>query len=95
MRDVAKDILRLNDENGINMTHVGVIGGPNFSGSMFDLLDNISGIFENFISKSEYTKISYINDMGVCPTIKICENGNDKCDLYTHGYTTFSQYDMT
>ena len=94
IKNIANDILRLTEEN-INMTNVGVIGGPRITGQIGVLMENLSSIFEDFISKSMYSKISYANNLTPCPSIKSCENGEEKCELYSHGYTTTSKYDLT
>ncbi len=95
MVDISKDIIRL-IEAKINLTNIGVIGGPSIGSNLESLLESLSVIFEDFISKSIYSKISYVNNLTPCPSIKICEAGNkDECNLYSHGYGTRSKYDLT
>lgn len=93
MRDISRDIIRFSESN-INMINVGVIGGSKYSPEMTALLEDIAVIFEDFVSKSVYSKISYVKNLTLCPTIKTCELNNDKCDLYSHGYKTTSKYDF-
>jgi len=93
MKIVSDDILRLTEED-MNMTNVGVIGGPKISGPMGLLMEKLSDIFENFISKSKYSKISYVNKLAPCPSIKFCQGHDENCDLYSHGYTTQSIHDI-
>ena len=94
--NVANDILKLT-ENKVNMTSVGVIGGLKLDKFLNEKLDDISIIFEDFVSKSKYSKITYANDLMSCPSIKFCDNDpmGIGCDLYSHGYTTSSRYDMS
>ena len=93
MNTMSEDILRLTEDN-INMTNVGVIGGPTISGEMRILMNTLSDIFEDFVSKSTYSKISYATQLNQCPTIQSCEIGDDKCELYSHGYGTSSIHDI-
>ena len=94
MKDLSKDILRLTEKT-INMTNIGVIGGSPVASNLVPLLDDISVMFEDFVSKSIYSKISYVNNLKPCPSIDICVNNSEGCELYTHGHTTFSKHDMT
>lgn len=93
MKTIAKDIIRFTEEN-INMTNIGVIGGPEILKT--ELLSSISDLFENFISTSKYTKLTYVNQLNLCPTLQKCDKTVDKaCDLYTHGQGKTSKYDLT
>ncbi len=64
MNDYAKDVLRL-VENKINLTDVGVIGNRNMKSYLG--IKEMTQFFEEFISKSEYTKFSYTKDLPFCP----------------------------
>lgn len=78
-------------EKKINQSDVGVIGVKNKGKTV--LVENISIFFEDFISKSKYSKISYTNDLSICPDPKSCVN--EPCEVYDHGFKTTSQYDLT
>jgi hypothetical protein len=68
MRTYAKDILRLT-ENQINLTDIGVIGNRNMKS--FPAITDMALFFEEFISKSKYSKISYTNSLPLCPKVFI------------------------
>lgn len=94
--NISNDILRL-IEPEINMNNV----RTSLPEDLTNKLSTISELFEKFIAQSIYSKITYVNNLALCPSIKSCDNNanssnNDKgCDLYSHGYSTFSKYDQT
>nr|QBK91440.1 MAG: uncharacterized protein LCPAC302_00600 [Pithovirus LCPAC302] len=95
MYKVSNDILRI-IEDKINMSTVGVIGGPLLSPNLNTLMENISSVFQNFVSKSEFTKISYTKNLKICPSSDECMMNNiEGCELYRHGDDIGSKYDFT
>lgn len=86
MKDISEDTLRLANVNMTSMPAT-VIDE--------DMMSNIATAFEDFISKSKYSKVSYAKELDMCPSIKSCDHDQDNCDLYTHGHTTYSKYDQT
>ena len=80
-------------EKKINQSDIGVIGASHKGKT--PLLENISIFFEDFISKSKYSKISYTNDLPYCPNPQACLQSEEGCDVYNHGYKTTSSYDLT
>lgn len=94
MVSMSKNIVKVT-ESKLNMNTLGVIGGPPIQSQLKKILELISITFEDFISKSEYSKISYINKLIKCPSIEICDENNvEGCDLYRHGNGTFSKHDL-
>lgn len=68
MKKYAEDILRLTEKE-VNLTDVGVIG--NRAGKSYKAIEDMALFFEEFISKSEYSKISYTNSLPLCPHVFI------------------------
>jgi len=66
MKKYAEDILRLT-ENEINLTDVGVIGNRNIKS--YKAIEDMVLFFEEFISKSKYSKITYTNSLPQCPKV--------------------------
>lgn len=64
-------------ENKINLTDVGVIGNRNMKSYLG--IQEMTQFFEEFISKSEYTKFSYTKDLPFCP--KVFSDFESKFDL--------------
>ena len=78
----------------INRTDIGVIGDRNMIVS--PIVEDLATFFEDFISKSIYSKISYLNNIPFCPEKDKCEGSDDlECQVYTHGFKSFSKYDLT
>ena len=87
---IANNILSL-IENDINMNNINMSLGINIR----DKISDISERFEDFIAKSMYSKITFVNNLPSCPKITSCNDNGKGCDLYSHGVTTFSKYDQT
>lgn len=92
MNKYALEMVKL-VEKKINQSDVGVIGDSNRVKT--PLVENIAYFFENFISQSPYSKISYTNDLPSCPNPELCLDGENNCGVYSHGYKTTSKYDLT
>ena len=90
MLNIANYVLRL-IEPSINMNNINMSLPVNFR----EQISNISDLFEDFISKSLYTKITYVKDLPSCLKITSCDNNDKGCDLYSHGVSSFSKYDQT
>ena len=89
IKQYAKLVVELLEE-GINRSD-GVIGKKNNFGSV---VQNMIPIFEDFISRSKYSKIS--SKFPTCPSPVSCENSSDpSCEIYSHGQKTSSRYDFT
>jgi hypothetical protein len=68
MKKYAEDILRLT-ENQINLTDIGVIGNRDMKS--YKVIEDMALFFEEFISKSKYSKITYTNSLPLCPKVFI------------------------
>jgi hypothetical protein len=85
----------------INFVSVGVIGGEMPERSLKTQLEAITQFFETFVSKTKYSKSYYINGLKECPLPEQCDLNNPKakivpeCDVYTHGGSARSKYDLT
>ncbi len=88
------DIMLEYYENIINREDIGVIGGPGINENEMGLLKMLSKKFDNFITKSKYTKDTYVNEMAPCPNKNKCTGKNGKCGLWNHGYHIQSEHDM-
>ena len=68
MKKYSEDILRLT-ENKINLTDIGVIGNRNMKS--YTAIEDMALFFEEFISKSKYSKITYTKNLPLCPKVFI------------------------
>ena len=92
MNMVSLDILRLVEEK-INRDDVGVIGGEAIPINLSETVNNISRIFKSFIETSEFTKLSFVNNLKMCPSLESCEHKKG-CELFYHGDIE-SKYDIS
>jgi len=91
--DYANIIIDLTEKN-INTTG-GVIGGDNTMLKDPELAQ-MAQFFEDFISKSKYSKITLTNDIKECPRYEECDvNRDESCALYNFGTYVSSKYDLT
>ncbi len=93
INSISQDILRLVEEK-INRSDVGVIGGEAIPINLSETVNNMSKIFEEFIEKSEYSKISVVNNLKICPSLKDCVGDETGCGLFYHGDIR-SKHDLT
>jgi hypothetical protein len=93
MKDYVKIILKYTEQN-VNV--VGELIGAKSTLGNNPELQQMSIFFENFISKSEFSKISVVNDIEVCPSVDVCEFGNNEaCGIYNFGTKEMrSKFDM-
>lgn len=93
LNDYAFIVIDLTEKN-INTTN-GIIGGDNKLLNNPDLTE-MSQFFEEFISKSKYSKITLTNNIKECPRYEECDmNGDETCALYNFGTYISSKYDLT
>ena len=83
-------------ENIVNREDIGVIGGRDIiTKDESELLKILSNNFDDFITKSIYTKDTYVNELVPCPNKTKCDNIKDGiCGLWNHGYNSQSDHDM-
>jgi hypothetical protein len=86
MKNYSQSIVNLL-ENSVNRSDI-----RSDSSNFFHFLSDLSIFFEDFISKSVYSKISYVNQLKDCPNLSICEN-DETCSFSKHGLIE-SQYDL-
>jgi len=86
-------LIKLTEE--IINTTGGIIGGDNTMLQNNLTLNKMSIFFQDFISKSKYSKISLTSNIKLCPNPSSCEIGKEGCELYNFGTKTFSKYDLT
>ena len=92
---IATDIIAMSEKE-MNMLTVGVIGGPKLPKDISQRVRIITEEFEDFISKSKYTKTTIVKNLTSCPTIIECQIGDkSNCGLFDHGYTRKSFHDLT
>lgn len=89
--DYTKDIIRLT-ETTINRTDVGVLGARDVN-KILPSIEEMAMFFEDFIAKSQYSKISLTKNLPLCPTLESCQN--QTCSLFEHGAKLSSQFDFT
>lgn len=93
MIKMASDIIRLTEPQ-INRSDLGVIGGPKIPETIMPLIQKISKYFEKYITKSKFTKTSFVNNIKLCPTLQSCSvDDKEGCELYIHGKTQ-SKHDL-
>lgn len=91
---VAREMADIYSQD-INITNVGVIGGKPVRANDARRVEMLAHFFEKFIARSKYTKTYYINDLKECPLPQDCASDSEECDLYTHGTTKQSRYDLS
>jgi len=83
MKEYVK-IITNHTEKSIN--EIGEVIGAKRTLASSPELEKMSVFFEDFISKSEYSKISIVNNIEMCPKSDVCEFGNEEaCGLYNFG----------
>jgi len=90
--ELAEEIVRILEKE-LNVSQIGIIGGPKFEAKLSARIRRISDQLKRFLETSIYSKQSFVAELDNCYLPTDCPF-ND-CGLYEHGARIQSAFDFT